>query len=105
MVDSGNLLRDPMSGRRVIVVERAAMASALPQNFPREGEMCRDHELARRLRLIPAQTATGEGMLTALIPDSLTVTDGSGSRSADYLIAPTSLAGKIGDFDALIPRD
>ncbi len=103
MVDSGNLLRDPMSGRSVIVAERRRLTEILPKNFPKEGEMPQDHELARKIRLIPAHTATGEGILTAIIPDSLTVVDGKDRRRSDYLIAPISLGERAQGFDALIP--
>ncbi len=102
MVDSGNLLRDPMSGRSVIVAERKKLEGVLPKHFPKTGETVSDHELARKLRLIPAHTATGEGLLTAIIPDSLTVIDGKDRRESDYLIAPISLGERAQGFDALI---
>lgn len=105
MVDSGNLLRDPLSGRSVIVVERKKLTRILPKNFPKDGELCGDYELAKKIRLIPTHTATGEGMLTAILPDSLTVIDGEGRRAADYLIAPTSLGGRANGFDGLIPME
>lgn len=103
MVDSGNLLHDPLSGRSVIVADRQRLSAVLPKKFPKNGELCEDHELAKRLRLIPTHTATGEGMLIAIIPDQLTVIDGAERRASDYLIAPASLQGKARGFDALIP--
>ena len=57
------------------------------------------------MRLIPAQTATGTGMLTAFLPEALTVTDRQGSVPSDYLIAPVELGGRAQGFDALIPGD
>ena len=105
MVDSGNFLKDPMGGRGVIVAERKKIAHALPKDFPREGQLNQDANLAPKLRLIPAKTATGSGMLEAIVPDSLVIVDGDGSHEADYLIAPISLGESAKGFDALIPLE
>ena len=105
MVDSGNFLKDPMGGRGVIVAERKKITHALPRNFPREGELNRSAELATRLRLIPTKTATGSGMLEAIVPDSLIIIDESGRHEGDYLIAPVSLGDSAKGFDALIPLE
>ena len=102
MVDSGNLLRDPLSGRSVIVADQKKLASFLPKKFPKTGELCEDYELAKRLRIIPTRTATGESFLTAIIPDRLTVVENGERRESDYLIAPADLGGAAKGFDALI---
>ena len=111
MVDTGNLLRDPLSGKRVIVAELSCLAHALP---PTLLEACRTDRTsdwlmtdgnARLARLIPMQTASGSKMLLGLIPEQLTLTVGKESYPGDYLIAPTSLGGAAGDFDAMIPAD
>ena len=102
MVDTGNLLRDPMSGRCVIVADRKKLAAVLPKDFPKAGETCGDHGLAGRLRIIPTQTATGSGFLTAIVPDRLTVIEKNERRESDYLIAPIDLGEGARGFDALI---
>ena len=109
MVDSGNLLTDPVSGRAVMVVDRRRLRGVLPPqlfrqiNDPARLRWMSDYANARRVRLIPTRTATGEGMMTAVLPDSLTINNGSGARPADYLIALADLGSKAADFDALIP--
>lgn len=105
MVDSGNFLKDPLSGRGVIVVERKRIAYALPKHFPEEGQLNTDPVLATKLRLIPTKTATGSGMLEAIVPDALTFTDRDGKHAADYLVAPITLGGSAKGFDALIPLE
>ncbi|MBR7099299.1 MAG: sigma-E processing peptidase SpoIIGA [Clostridia bacterium] len=105
MVDSGNLLRDPLSGRSVIAADRKTLEKILPKDFPKEGEMNTAHALAKKVRIIPTHTAVGSGMLTAIVPDSLTVIDRHGRHPCDYLIAPVSLKGKAEGFDALIPME
>ena len=59
--------------------------------------------LARSLRLIPTRTAMGNGMLTAIVPDSLIVIDGRGRHPSDDLIAPAELHKRAFGFDALMP--
>ncbi len=105
MVDSGNFLRDPIGGRGVIVAERKKIAHALPENFPAEGQLNDDPALATKLRLIPTKTATGNGMLEAILPDDLVIVDRDGRHESDYLIAPISLNGSAKGFDALIPLE
>ena len=111
MVDTGNLLREPLSNRRVIVAELSCLTRALP---PALVEACRtgrvsdwlsDHENARCARLIPMQTASGSKMLLGLIPERLTLTVGKERYPADYLIAPTVLGDVAGGFEALLPSD
>ena len=103
MVDSGNLLKDPISGRHVIVAERKKLEKILPTDFPRAGGDLFSMDLAPKLRLIPAKTATGEGVLTAIVPDSLVIVDGDKRYASNDLIAPVDLDGYSEDFDALIP--
>lgn len=105
MVDSGNFLRDPLSGRSVIVADRKKLERILPIDFPKEGQMNTVHALAKKVRIIPTHTAVGSGMLTAIIPDSLIVIDRNGRHPCDYLIAPVALEGKAKGFDALIPME
>ena len=58
--------------------------------------------LARRVRLIPARTATGEGMLAAFSPDRLTVIDGKERTEVNDLVALSPLGDAAKGFDALI---
>ena len=113
MVDTGNLLTDPISGRGVIVAERSRIAHALPpllggDRMPGEGEICEllrtDRSAASRIRLIPTKTATGEGMMVAILPDSITVYERGKRYSADYLIGIAALGTRAETFDALVPR-
>lgn len=108
LVDSGNLLRDPVSGRSVIVADRKKLCHVLPPTLLRAdasrdwSALLSDYDLARQIRLIPTETATGKGLLPALIPQSLTLTRGKETYAADYLIAITTLGKGEKDFDAVI---
>ena len=102
LVDSGNLLRDPVSGRGVIVASREVLLPHLPRELTEEG-LTVSHRLATRLRLIPMRTASGEGLLRAVLPDSLTVIEGDREEPCDYLVAIAELGDRAAGFDALFP--
>lgn len=102
MVDSGNLLRDPVSGRGVMVVDRRALEGLLPSEALGE-DFPTDHRIASRLRVIPVRTASGEGMLRAILPDRLTVGEGTERETVDYLVAVAPLGDRADGFEALLP--
>lgn len=108
MVDSGNLLRDPVSGKSVIVAEIARISPLLPPNVRRAYEsndftrVLSAYELAKYLRPIPTQTATGKRLLFALVPDALELEQNGVAYPADYLIAPAPLGTGSQEFDAVI---
>ena len=107
LVDTGNHLREPISGRSVIVANKEYILSALPSPLsealksPYAEKWLADEKYATRIRLIPTNTATGKQMLPAILPDRLTLTDGKETYSADYLIAPAPME-QSSDFDAVI---
>lgn len=107
LVDSGNLLCDPLSGRSVALADPAKLAPCLPPGLLHALEHPEDAppEYARRVRLIPARTATGEGMLAAFAPDRLLVITKTERLSTNDLIALSPLGGAAAGFDALIARE
>ncbi len=109
MVDSGNLLRDPVSGRGVIIADRSHLRGVLPRELTEEGEawmrwLESDPTRASRVRLIPARTATGSGLLPAILPDELILYDGKERFFADYLVAISELEGTANGFEAVVPK-
>lgn len=106
--DSGNLLQDPLSGKSVIVADRRCLASVLPASLLRAcrtgeiGAFLSRSEHTRFLRLIPTQTATGKGLLVAIVPDRLEITDRKETYRADYLVAIGDLGERAKEFDAII---
>ena len=65
-------------------------------------DLLADHELARLIRLIPVHSATGEGLLPAVIPEEVRVTDRCTTYSGDQLIAISDLGEEARDFDAVM---
>lgn len=112
LCDSGNLLTDPISGRRVIVVERGALE---PLFTPEIAECLRgggyssleslDDGMRRRIRLIPSKSAHASGILSAIMPDSISVTTEKGSHNVDALIAPVDSNGGFDSYGALLPTE
>lgn len=114
ILDSGNLLRDPMGGRAVICVRGEALKTVLsPSLFQvmnglqSDVTALSDTADMRRLRFIPTKTATGERMLMGVRPDRVTVTcqgrRGEERREVDAILAVG--AHLPADTDALVPGE
>ena len=111
--DSGNLVRDPISGKSVVVADVSAMSSALPSEIVRAVKRRDASALAglspdnaKNLRFVPSRTATGGGMLYALLPERITVSLAGGKPyEVDALVAPIQLGASASGFDALIPPE
>ena len=116
LIDSGNLLKDPISGRRVIVVGLDTVRDALPPLIVRMLEKDPPDPsflpsvLARRIRLIPTHSIGGTRILVGIIPDEITVsreTSGGKTKRAyaiDAILAIDTENGQsYGGFDAVIP--
>lgn len=97
MVDSGNLLVEPLSGHSVILVDRSA-AAFLPSElaFLRDGSA---PALTPRLRLIPYSTAAGEGILYGYLPRVVRVN--GKLRAACVAVAPLPEGER--KVDAIVP--
>ena len=116
LVDSGNLLRDPAGGRAVICIGTDAakklLSPALMAVMASGGtdiDSLRDPADVRRLRLIPAGTATGQDILPGFRPDRVELTpDGGKPREVDAVIAVTRHPPRVGeapDVEALVPAE
>ncbi len=105
LCDSGNLLRDPFSGKPVVIVSAAVMEGVLPsriilalENSEHISQLTDD--IKKRIRMIPASSATGSGVLFGFIPDYISI-DG---RKIDAITAITPQAADYGGCDGIIPQ-
>ena len=112
MVDTANLLRDPVSGKCVAVIarEKCALLSPAPLAVAVEkGDVYAlatlPAEQARRVRLLPTSTVTGDGILMAVQPDGAFVDAGAGERPVELLLAFAPLRGNTDDCEALLPAE
>jgi hypothetical protein len=117
LADSGNLVRDPISGKQVVLIDRSALSSLTDVavyddylNGKVNSASKTGVQSPRGLRLIPISTAGGKSMLAASVPDSLTVsfTDHRGkliSCTPDVLIAPSDINNSANGYKAIVPAD
>lgn len=115
LLDNGNELKDPISGRPVMVVDRDVLASMIPVPMPHTGseeDVCLLAEqlsltaLAGRICLLPYRTVgRSSGLLLALRPDHVVVLTDQGETLLPQLligigqhIAPSRQA-----YQALLP--
>ena len=103
ILDSGNLLVDPIGGRPVIVVAKEVLLPLLPERL-RPVFAAGDPsalvelppEMARRVRLIPSHSVGGDAMLLAFLPEALAVN--GVEQNALLASSPAPLA-----CDAIVP--
>lgn len=115
MCDSGNLLRDPISGKCVIPVEISQLQGLLPPALLRAAasltvseEMAKlEGEYLRMIRLIPVRTATGERMMLAVAADRIYIQEQGKAEAHEVsaLVAPTKLTNKQDGIAALVPSE
>ena len=111
LTDSGNLLREPLSGKPCIVANVAAMEKILPREivFAAKHDPTSIERLspqhAKSLRMIPANTATGRGILLGLRAEKITVDCGRGEKAVDATIALSEIGTSADGTDALLPSE
>ena len=110
LVDSGNLLREPISGSACIVLDIRtakglfddALLDMASGGVPRLDEL--PLSVAKRVRVVPSTSATGEGMLLGVRAEGVFITVGERERRIDALIVFSRLDGKNG-AKALVPLE
>ncbi len=105
--DSGNLVRDPISGRAVIFVAERSLRALCPAHLVTvllegrtDGLDALAPSEARRLCLIPAETVQGRMMLVALRPDEVCVSGEAVSALICAAISPMR-----GEYTAVVPAE
>lgn len=99
LLDSGNLCRDPISGRAVIFIDPISARTLLG------GSNGEDADIARRFRLIPMETVAGKRLQKAYLPDRVCLTDSGGSHAIDVLIAPAETLRGAGAYQAIVSAE
>ena len=106
LVDSGNLLEEPVSGTPVIFLKGKA-ARSLPVYLlgaMKSGAASLTSENVGKLRVIPGKTVTGAGIMLAAVPEKLSLLTGGVWESRRALIAVDFSDGDYGGFEALVPE-
>lgn len=110
LVDTGNLLRDPLSGRLVICVDRRILAELLSPELARVMEDSGSASSlspsdARRLRLIPAGGATGHAVLTGFVPDRIYITDTHKEKERIREVDAVIASAELTKAQAVVPAE
>jgi stage II sporulation protein GA (sporulation sigma-E factor processing peptidase) len=108
LVDSGNLLRDPLSGMPVIITNLETLKGVLPEELQTVFERHDTEALyklgfdsVRRVRIIPMSSVGYSGVIMAFMPEKLIV-DGNAINAciaADTL----QMNNDYGGFEAVVP--
>ena len=111
MTDSGNLLKDPISGKSCIIVDTDSMSSVLPKNVfeaAKRGDIGAVRSFgaqdSKNVRLIPTSSATGEAMLIGLKVDEIKIDRGSGEKIVDAIVVLSDIKDSADGNKALIPQ-
>ena len=96
LVDSGNLLCDPMDSSPVIVVKREVIASVTGSSIITENE-----KLKPRIRLIPAKSIIGEKILIGIRCDYVLINERKFENTV--IAVDEEEEGTFGGYSALVP--
>jgi stage II sporulation protein GA (sporulation sigma-E factor processing peptidase) len=109
--DSGNLLCDPLDGRRVILLDRSLAPLLLPADqkdiplFAKDTLASLPEAFARRVRIIPMKTANADSFLYAIRPDCILLKDEKETHTVDALVGFTDFGGALKECRALVPPE
>lgn len=95
--DSGNNLRDFLTGLPVIVCRKEKMREFMPFDIDEK-----NGNIPSGVRLIPFTSVGGSGVITAFRPDSVTVSRGGEIKRIDALIGTGGDFSEKEDFDAIL---
>ena len=119
MVDTGNMLKDPISGKPVIIIDKKSLEGLIPRSIldkAMRGDITGilEENYENKVRLVSMKTASGSSMVCAFIPQKITaaVSARNGKLKGteiDALFAPADIcltSDKIAmGCAALLPRD
>ena len=107
LVDSGNLVRDPLSGCPVIITSSQVLGESITKEMLCISYACSENadlisqKTNVKVRIIPHKTVNGEGILYGFIPDQIKV-NGKEKRA----VVALDKAGEkniYGGFDGIVP--
>lgn len=106
LVDSGNLVKDPMNMNPVMFIKPELARSFLPRAITELSSLdLLEGELRRRVRLVPVSRDGKTQIMTGVRPDSVEVTLDGRRESVDITVVIDREGGKFGGCDALVPLD
>lgn len=112
MTDTGNLLREPIGGKPCLLADTEALRPILPEEILRAARTGGAAALdrvgeahAKNIRIVPAKTASGGGILLAVRMEKITVSGEKGEREIDAMVALADLGTSAGGYRILLPAE
>ena len=112
MTDTGNMLRDPILGKPVIVTDICTTAPILPTAIHQAVTQNKIEYLSDlppqysgKVRLISGKSVSGDCLLIGLVPDKIVIYNSRGAINISALFAPTKLHNLPDHCTAIIPGE
>ncbi len=112
MTDTGNILRDPASGKPVIITDIKATLPILPEEVSRAvlmGSVDPITEIpakySTRIKIIPSVSVSGSKLLLGIVPDRIILSGEHGDIDVAALFAPLSVPKMPEGCGAIIPGE
>ncbi len=102
LVDSGNLLKDPLDGTPVMLWKASDASHRLPVHLT-AGKLPTDERMKSRIRLIPVRSGNATRILTGYRMSDVTVSAGKKNGKVNLIIAIDEEGGTYGGYNALLP--
>lgn len=105
LVDSGNLLTDPLGGLPVIIAEKSLAVEIMPTEIGRLAlsfslSPAETESIGKSLRLIPYKSISGSGLAVGYIPESITV---NGNKVAAVIASINEDGRDFSGYRAIVP--
>lgn len=112
LVDSGNLLKEPISSKPVVIVGFEKIKNLLPREV-REYIIYGDYEKiselsyknAKKIRIIPMQSIGKSSVITGFVPDKMIIENGGRKYETDAVIGIEKEGNGYGDCEAVLPAE
>lgn len=112
MTDTGNLLREPISGKPCLIADISSLSGIIPEKLAsaaRDGKISSLGKLSqsdsKNVRIIPIKTALGDGILIAIRAERVTINTGKGAKSVDAFVALSDIKNSADGREALLPSE
>lgn len=104
MIDTGNLVRDPMNMNPVIFIKKSYAKKILPSEIIELSHLdTLSAEYRKRIRLVPVTRNSETHVMTGVRVDRVTVFNGNSKESIDATIVIDKEEGTFGGYYALAP--
>lgn len=101
LLDTGNLLRDPMSSTPVLLVKPRLIISLFPSGMPNINSKASNR--FERIRVIPVREGEQVKLLTGFVPNESYILKKEKRERITITVAIDNIGGSFGGYDALMP--